>query len=117
MSGGGGIVCHVLPPSIVRTIVPLLPLAHTTVSLTALMPRNRAVTPLLCSVHRGPPEAETDTVAIAIARASAPARRNDASSGGSTHQYQSCDVGTAARTTVMVPFIVRQWPGNVQTNG
>jgi hypothetical protein len=37
----------------VRTIVPPLPLAHAIRSLTALMPRNRAETPLVCSVHVG----------------------------------------------------------------
>ena len=45
--------CHVRPPSAVRNTVLPLPLAHATVSLTALTPRNVAVTPLVCAVHRG----------------------------------------------------------------
>jgi hypothetical protein len=42
---GLGTVFHVPPPSALRRIVLPEPLAHTTRSLAALTPRNRAVTP------------------------------------------------------------------------
>src|SRR5689334_2269340 len=44
---------HVAPPSVVRSTVAPEPLAHATLSLTALTPRKRAVTPLVCNVQRG----------------------------------------------------------------
>src|ERR1051325_10399578 len=44
---------HVAPPSSVRNTVLPEPLAHATRSLTALTPRKRAVTPLVCSVQCG----------------------------------------------------------------
>src|SRR5262245_32155869 len=47
-------LCHVSPPSAVRTTVPFAPLAQTTLSLTALTPRSLAVTPLDCVVQVGP---------------------------------------------------------------
>jgi hypothetical protein len=37
----------------VRSTVESAPLAHATRSLTALTPRRRTVTPLVCMVHRG----------------------------------------------------------------
>src|SRR5436190_10997904 len=43
--------CQVAPPSMVRSTVPRLPLAHAIFSLTALTPRNRPFTPLSCTVH------------------------------------------------------------------
>src|SRR5882724_8443893 len=43
--------CHVAPPSIVLKQVPRLPLAQAIFSLTALTPRNRALTPLSCGDH------------------------------------------------------------------
>src|SRR5688572_4140104 len=45
---------QVAPPSLVRSTVAPDPLAHATRSLTALTPRKRAVTPLVCNVQRGP---------------------------------------------------------------
>src|ERR1043166_726187 len=44
---------HVLPPSIVRKTVLPEPLAHATRSLTALTPRSRALTLLVCGVQCG----------------------------------------------------------------
>src|ERR1700752_1427222 len=44
---------HVAPPSVVRSTVDPDPLAQATCSFTALTPRNRAVTPLVCVVQRG----------------------------------------------------------------
>src|ERR1043165_9747845 len=44
---------HVAPPSVVRNTVALEPLAQATRSLTALTPRKRAVTPLVCNVQSG----------------------------------------------------------------
>jgi hypothetical protein len=38
---------HVTPPLVVRAIRPCVPLAHTTVGLTAASPRNSAVVPLV----------------------------------------------------------------------
>src|SRR4030095_7595042 len=46
-------VVQVAPPSVVRKTVEPDPLAHATRSLTALTPRSRAVTPLVCSVQIG----------------------------------------------------------------
>src|SRR5215213_8915635 len=40
--------CHVVPPSSVRNTVASAPLAHATLSLTALTPRSRTATPLVC---------------------------------------------------------------------
>ena len=48
---GGDTRAQVTPPSVVRTTVPLVPLAHATVALTALTPRNRSVVPVACGVH------------------------------------------------------------------
>src|SRR5262245_54202085 len=45
--------CQLSPPFVVRIIVPFAPLAQTTRSLTALTPRSRAVTPLVCGVQVG----------------------------------------------------------------
>jgi len=45
--------CHVAPPSAVRNTVDPAPLAHATLSLTALTPRNRTLTPLVCTVQCG----------------------------------------------------------------
>src|SRR5688572_7129002 len=45
--------CHVVPPSAVRNTVDPAPLAHATLSLTALTPRNRTLTPLVCTVQCG----------------------------------------------------------------
>src|ERR1022692_3388055 len=42
---------QVAPPSMVRRYVPLLPLAQTTRSFTALTPRNDAVVLLVCGVQ------------------------------------------------------------------
>src|SRR5262249_44569027 len=61
---------HVAPPSAVRRTVPLAPLAQTTLSPTALTPRRRAFTPLVCGVHVGPC-AGACMVASAVAPASA----------------------------------------------
>src|ERR1043165_2650886 len=44
---------QVAPPSPVRSTVAPEPLAHATLSLTALTPRKRAVTPLVCNVQLG----------------------------------------------------------------
>src|SRR5690242_2918806 len=44
---------HVAPPSVVRNTVAPEPLAQATRSLTALTPRKRAVTPLVCNVQCG----------------------------------------------------------------
>ena len=44
---------QVSPPSVVRRTVPAVPLAQTTLSLTALTPRRRALTPVSCGVHAG----------------------------------------------------------------
>src|SRR5690242_8894198 len=44
---------HVAPPSDVRSTVAAEPLAHATLSLTALTPRKRALTPLVCNVQCG----------------------------------------------------------------
>ena len=52
------------PPSRVRTIVPFSPLAQTTASLTALMPRRLTVTPLSCISKCG----EASVVGAANAR-------------------------------------------------
>jgi hypothetical protein len=42
---------QVAPPSVVRTIVPPVPLAQTTRSSTALIPRNLAAVPLISGVQ------------------------------------------------------------------
>src|SRR4029078_6783699 len=41
------------PPSTVRNTVDPAPLAHATLSLTALTPRSRTLTPLVCTVQCG----------------------------------------------------------------
>src|SRR3954452_1986508 len=46
--------CQCLPPSVVTTNVPPLPLAHTTFEFTGLRPIRDAVVPLLCGVNVGP---------------------------------------------------------------
>src|ERR1700754_482667 len=53
---------HVAPPLVVRSTVDADPLAHATRSLTALTPRKRAVTPLVCTVQRGAISAYTTTI-------------------------------------------------------
>src|SRR5215207_2801408 len=56
--------CHVTPPSTVRNTVELAPHAHATRSLTALTPRNRAVTPLDCTVQCGAASIKAVSTAI-----------------------------------------------------
>jgi hypothetical protein len=51
LPGGGVIRVHRRPPSVVRSTVPALPLAHATPSFTALTPRRLAVLPLGCNRH------------------------------------------------------------------
>ncbi len=85
---GGPTLCHVLPPFVVRSTVPTLPLAHTTLSLTTESPRSRAVEPVGLSCHEKsaacPGEKAAETAAIATtspinARRFATAREANAS--------------------------------------
>src|SRR5918993_2184659 len=48
---GTGTGFQLSPPSVVLRMVAALPLAHATLSLTALMPRRRALTPVSCGVQ------------------------------------------------------------------
>src|SRR5688572_2147792 len=57
---------HVAPPSSVRSTVAPEPLAHATDSLTALTPRKRAVTPLVCNVQLGANISSTATSKIVV---------------------------------------------------
>src|ERR1051325_124139 len=43
--------CQVAPPSVVRRKVPLVPLAQTTLALTAHKPRSEAFVATFCSCH------------------------------------------------------------------
>ena len=69
-ASGIGSFCHEAPPSAVRSTVPPAPLAQATLSLTALTPRSRAVTPLACGVQRGATGAAATAPATATARQS-----------------------------------------------
>src|SRR5215211_6166585 len=50
---GTGICFQLSPPSVVRKTVPAVPLAQAVLSLTALTPRRRALTPVSWGVHAG----------------------------------------------------------------
>src|SRR6185295_8943161 len=47
-ASGTAMRCQCCPPSVVRSTVPFAPLAHATCAETALTPRRRALTPLVC---------------------------------------------------------------------
>lgn len=53
-----------------------------------------------------------------FARAARAPESDDGDGHGSLRRPSyGADEGSGARTTCTMPFIVRQWPGNVQTNG